>query len=237
MYEYWRMTKVEPPSPFRHRDTCWPDLAFQPPFETSCCSCATNKPTPRHLRKEHCYPLEDFARLLLSLFYYQFNFVLAGVRLISAMDRSLKCFTNCLICMSGELIAQDLYFSEETGLITPNYYFRQEGVERIDLDGKVVAPGYLDLQTNGMKGVHFTQLAEKDVLEGDERQLHEVSRAEASHGVTAWWATVPTVDVGRWKQVGSVSRSQFEGDRTPGLEWQSLTSISSLASGIIPTNF
>ena len=113
--------------------------------------------------------------------------------------------------MSGELIAQDLYFSEETGLITPNYYFRQEGVERIDLNGKVVAPGYLDLHTNGMKGVHFTQLAKRDGSEDDERQLHEVSKMEVSHGVTAWWATVPSVDVGRWQQVGNASRLRFEG--------------------------
>lgn len=117
------------------------------------------------------------------------------------MDRSLKCFTNCLLCVSGELVAQDLYFSSEQGTITPNYYYRQEGVERIDLGGRVVAPGYLDLQTNGMNGVHFTQLATDEAGEGDEQKLAAVSKMEASHGVTAWWATVPTVDVHRWKQV------------------------------------
>ena len=119
------------------------------------------------------------------------------------MDRSLICFTNGLICMSGELVAQDLYFSSETGIITPNYYYRQEGVERIDLEGKVVAPGFLDLQTNGMNGVHFTQLSqegEKGKAE-DERKLQDVSRLEVSHGVTGWWATVPTVEKARWKQV------------------------------------
>lgn len=122
------------------------------------------------------------------------------------MDRSLKCFTNGLVCISGELVAQDLYFSSETGIITPNYYFRQEGVERIDLDGKVVAPGFLDLHTNGMMGVHFTQLAlgegDGNAAATDERRLEEVSRVEASHGVTGWWATVPTVNKDRWKQVG-----------------------------------
>ena len=118
------------------------------------------------------------------------------------MDRSLKCFTNCLLCISGELVAQDLYFSTDQGTITPNYYYRQEGVERIDLNGKIVAPGFLDLQTNGMKGVHFTHLAQNGGAEDDERKLQEVSEMEVSHGVTGWWATVPTVDKHRWKQVG-----------------------------------
>jgi hypothetical protein len=45
-----------------------------------------------------------------------------------------------LLCQSGELVPQDLYFSPDQGIITPNYYFRQEGVERIDLGGKIVAP-------------------------------------------------------------------------------------------------
>lgn len=120
------------------------------------------------------------------------------------MDRSLKCFTNCLICISGELVSQDLYFSSDTGIITPNYYYRQEGVERIDLDGKVVAPGFLDLQTNGMQGLHFTRLrqggGEADETE-DEKKLETVSKVEVTHGVTGWWATVPTVDPVRWKQV------------------------------------
>jgi len=116
------------------------------------------------------------------------------------VDPSLKCFTNCHLCIAGELIPQDLYFSSETGLITPNYYYRTEGVERIDLNGAIVAPGYLDLQTNGMKGVHFTQLA-KGSPEEDETKLGEVSKMQIEHGVTGWWATVPTVQGQRWKEV------------------------------------
>ncbi|KIX06318.1 N-acetylglucosamine-6-phosphate deacetylase [Rhinocladiella mackenziei CBS 650.93] len=95
----------------------------------------------------------------------------------------------------------DLYFSSDTGIITPNYYYRIDGVERIDLNGRVVAPGYLDLQTNGMNGVHFAQLARDNDSLGDERKLEQVSRMEVSHGVTAWYATVPTVDVSRWKKI------------------------------------
>ncbi|EXJ89461.1 N-acetylglucosamine-6-phosphate deacetylase [Capronia epimyces CBS 606.96] len=119
------------------------------------------------------------------------------------MDRSLRCFTNCLLCIQGELVAQDLYFSADAGLITPNYYYRSEGVERIDLNGRIVAPGYLELQTNGTHGVHFTRLAKAgaESPQETERKLHEVSRVELSHGVTAWWATVPTVAVDEWTKI------------------------------------
>jgi N-acetylglucosamine-6-phosphate deacetylase len=62
----------------------------------------------------------------------------------------LLCFTNCQTCVSGELIPQDVYFSPEQGIIVPNYYYRTEGVNRIDLGGAIVAPGFLELQTNGV---------------------------------------------------------------------------------------
>lgn len=119
------------------------------------------------------------------------------------VDASLKCFTNCLLCIRGELVGQDLYFSSDFGTISPNYYYRIDGVERIDLGGRIVSPGYLDLQTNGMQGIHFTQLA-KDGEPADERKLETVSKMEVAHGVTGWWATVPTVEVDRWAEVGGI---------------------------------
>lgn len=119
----------------------------------------------------------------------------------------LKCFTNCQLCISGELVPQDLYFSPETGLITPNYYYRSEGVERIDLGGRVVAPGFLELQINGAEGVHFTGLGAKggkgdgEMEEEDAERLRKVAEWEVRCGVTGWWATVPTVERERWVEV------------------------------------
>ena len=114
---------------------------------------------------------------------------------------ALRCFTNCQLCINGELVQQDLYFSPDTGLITPNYYYRSEGVERIDLDGAIIAPGFLDLQTNGMLGVHFTNLANGKT--GDER-LAKVARRQLQAGVTGWWATIPTIAKEKWQQVGFI---------------------------------
>ncbi|KAF7512038.1 hypothetical protein GJ744_002751 [Endocarpon pusillum] len=117
---------------------------------------------------------------------------------------TLCCFTNCQLCLAGELIAQDLYFSPETGCITPNYYYRTEGVERIDLGGAVVAPGFLDLQINGAAGVHFTELGlRRGRMAGDRvgELLATIARREVEAGVTGWWATVPTVERGRWSEI------------------------------------
>jgi N-acetylglucosamine-6-phosphate deacetylase len=109
----------------------------------------------------------------------------------------LLCFTNCQTCVSGELIPQDLYFSPDQGMIVPNYYYRTEGVERIDLGGAIVAPGFLELQTNGLQGVHFTQLGQKD----DDEKMLQVARSQVRCGVTAFWCTIPTVEEGSWKKV------------------------------------
>ena len=109
----------------------------------------------------------------------------------------LVCFTNCQCCLAGELVSQDLYFSPEQGNITPNYYYRTEGVERIDLGGAIVAPGFLDLQTNGMLGVHFTHLGQED----DQAKVSMIAKRELQAGVTGWWATVPTVGAESWQKV------------------------------------
>ena len=130
----------------------------------------------------------------------------------------LRCFTNCSLCIAGELVQQDLYFSPETGEITPNYYYRSEGVERIDLGGMIVAPGFLDLQTNGMLGVHFTTLADRSRRandrgeaegESDEARLAKVARRQVAAGVTGWWATIPTVEKERWKEVRLINVNAF----------------------------
>ena len=115
------------------------------------------------------------------------------------------CFTNCQVCMSGELISQDIYFSPESKTISPNYYYRTEGVERIDLNGAIVAPGFLELQTNGMQGVHFTGLNGKDNHD-DQLRLLQVAQKEVEAGVVGFWATLPTVEESRWTEVSHRSQ-------------------------------
>ena len=103
-----------------------------------------------------------------------------------SLSPPLVCFTNCLLTIHGELIPQDLYFSPTTGLITPNYYFKTENVERIDLGGHIVAPGFLEVQINGVGGVHFSNLSDP-ILREKEMPIKKVARVWNSEaGVTGW---------------------------------------------------
>lgn len=68
-------------------------------------------------------------------------------------------------------------------------------------EGDIIAPGLIELQTNGLCGIHFTSLTEDDY----EASLEKVSIEMARNGVTGWYATIPTVEGARWKQVSMSS--------------------------------
>ena len=128
----------------------------------------------------------------------KFDYYPAGACLPNMSNEPLVCFTNCHLTLHGELLQQDLYFSPATGLIATDDHCRADSVTRINLSGKIVAPGFLELQSNGMAGIHFTQLVNG---EDDESRLQTVARMQIKSGVTGWWATIPTVAPLRWKEI------------------------------------
>ncbi|PPJ54146.1 hypothetical protein CBER1_01050 [Cercospora berteroae] len=104
---------------------------------------------------------------------------------------STTTFLNAKLCRNGELVDNEKFVvSTETGKILSSA--GHHGGSIIDLEGAILAPGYLELQTNGVKGFHFTnfeneaQYAEK---------LDEAARFLASTGVTGFYPTIPTVPV------------------------------------------
>lgn len=66
--------------------------------------------------------------------------------------------------------------------------------------GETVIPGLIELHTNGLAGVHFTTLTS----DNHEELLSKVAYEMAKNGVTAWYATIPTVHASRWTEVGPV---------------------------------
>ncbi|GEQ67570.1 hypothetical protein JCM33374_g1235 [Metschnikowia sp. JCM 33374] len=66
-------------------------------------------------------------------------------------------FTNCRLCDNGELIQQDLYVDKVSGKIVSKPS-DSEYVQTIDLKGKIIAPGYIDIQNNGIYGLNFSAL-------------------------------------------------------------------------------
>ncbi|KAI9718204.1 MAG: hypothetical protein M1812_004194 [Candelaria pacifica] len=100
----------------------------------------------------------------------------------------IRAFTNGRLCVNGRLVEDQLLISTNSDLIVAPTDAVPDEV--IDLEGKIISPGFLELQTNGVLGFHFTH------HENDEQylaQLRKVSAYFVSKGVTGFWATVPTV--------------------------------------------
>lgn len=106
-------------------------------------------------------------------------------------------FVNCRLCVDGEIIeGNQLVTSEETGAILKRTGYIGGEIE--DVDDNIIAPGFLELQTNGMIGFHFTHFTD-DQQYGDD--LAKVAKHLVSTGVTGFWATIPTVEEEIYKKV------------------------------------
>ena len=108
-------------------------------------------------------------------------------------------FTNCRYVLDGALVDDHLVISDESGLI-----LKREGYiggEAVDLEDAIVAPGFLELHTNGVNGFHFTQFEHEESYAA---RIDGVARHYATQGVTGFWATVPTVAPEEFQKVRSL---------------------------------
>lgn len=105
--------------------------------------------------------------------------------------------TNCRLCRNGKLTeGERLVFSEDNGeFLEETGYI---GGEIIDLDDGIIAPGFLELQTNGVNGFHFTHYENDEIYS---KKIEETAKFYLSQGVTAFWATIPTVSDEVYKKV------------------------------------
>jgi N-acetylglucosamine-6-phosphate deacetylase len=106
-------------------------------------------------------------------------------------------FTNCRICVNGELLDGERFvISHDTGLILESTGFI--GGEIVDLNDAIIAPGFLELHTNGVNGFHFTSFENKTQYHD---KLEETARFYVTKGITGFWATVPTVSPENYQKV------------------------------------
>ena len=68
-----------------------------------------------------------------------------------------------------------------------------------DFEDVTIAPGFIELQTNGLLGFHFTHFND---AESYAKKIDEVARYLPSTGVTGFYITIPTVHQDEFKQVG-----------------------------------
>ena len=105
-------------------------------------------------------------------------------------------FLNCRLCINGELVEDQLVVSDDTGLILPRTGYI--GGDAVDLEEGIIAPGLLELQTNGLLGFHFTHF-DNEKQYGEE--IDKVAAFLTTQGVTGFWATVPTISGDKFKKV------------------------------------
>ncbi|XP_063510992.1 N-acetylglucosamine-6-phosphate deacetylase isoform X3 [Pongo pygmaeus] len=98
-------------------------------------------------------------------------------------------FTNCRILRGGKLLREDLWVRGGRILDPEKLFFEERRVadERRDCGGRILAPGFIDVQINGGFGVDFSQATE-NVCSG----VALVARRILSHGVTSFCPTLVT---------------------------------------------
>lgn len=106
-------------------------------------------------------------------------------------------FLNCRLCRNGALVEGDqLVVSDDTGNILHRTGYI--GGDAVDLEDGIIAPGFLELQTNGMRGFHFTHF---EGATNYKQKVDDVARYLPSQGVTGFYATLPTVTSNEFKKV------------------------------------
>jgi N-acetylglucosamine-6-phosphate deacetylase len=104
-------------------------------------------------------------------------------------DTELIQFINCKILRDHKIIKEDLWVRNGT-IVNPEKIFFDEKIQaskRIDCKGRIIAPGFIELQINGGWGHDFSYN-----IDNLETGLDMVSQNLLCHGVTAYCPTIVT---------------------------------------------
>lgn len=102
-------------------------------------------------------------------------------------------YTNGYLCDHGVVVKSDLYVDNETQTIVNAPALDDDVTRIINLQGNILAPGFLDIQNNGIYGLNFLRLtleATPEETEQFEREYHAAMKKYLSTGVTALCPTV-----------------------------------------------
>ncbi|XP_030592395.1 N-acetylglucosamine-6-phosphate deacetylase [Archocentrus centrarchus] len=107
----------------------------------------------------------------------------------SVSDAPITQFINCRILRDNELQSEDLWVREGRILDPEKLFFDEQGYAdtRVDCEGSIIAPGFIDVQINGGYGIDFSQPSE-DVGSG----VSFVAKKILEHGVTSFCPTLVT---------------------------------------------
>jgi N-acetylglucosamine-6-phosphate deacetylase len=101
-------------------------------------------------------------------------------------------FTNCRLVKGDELVEQDLWVSSATGKIvrSQEVFYGSHAVPdiTIDLGGRIISPGLIDVQLNGAFGFNFSSIPDDPLTYG--KTLRQVNKSLVQTGVTSYLPTL-----------------------------------------------
>ena len=102
-------------------------------------------------------------------------------------------FTNCALIKGNDLVEEDLWVSSITGKIihSQEVFYEQRMIPDriIDLGGRIVSPGFIDVQFNGAYGFDFSVLPENGISAYGKGVLR-VNKSLIKTGVTSYLPTI-----------------------------------------------
>lgn len=114
-------------------------------------------------------------------------------------------FTNCRILRGDDLVEQDLWVSSVTGKVIRSqeafYDAHMVPDAVIDLGGRIVSPGFIDVQINGAFGFDFSVVPED--MSTYYKTFKQVNKLLINTGVTSYLPTVTSQTSHVYKQVGT----------------------------------
>lgn len=129
-------------------------------------------------------------------------------------------FTNCHLLDNGiTYFNQDLYINNQTGKIIKNPH-DEKNTKIVDLNGKYLAPGLIDIQNNGFFGLNFSNLNSNSTPEEVEmykRFYDDVMTKFLETGVTSVCPTVTSNFPEVYEMVLPILKKSRSGDKCDSL--------------------
>jgi hypothetical protein len=111
-------------------------------------------------------------------------------------------FTDCRLAVNGVLIEKDLWIDSTKGIIVdPQKVFYDDLAmpdRIIRLGGKIISPGFIDIQINGAMGMDFSVFRDDETYS---KGVKLVNKTLIKYGVTAYCPTLTSQPLDIYKQV------------------------------------
>ncbi|TPX13701.1 uncharacterized protein E0L32_005904 [Thyridium curvatum] len=119
-------------------------------------------------------------------------------------------FTNCRLARGDKLEPADLWFSSKTGTIlsSQSTFFSAGALPDrvIDLQGRIVSPGMIDVQLNGAYGFNFSSLPESMMQYA--KTLRDINKRLVETGVTSYTPTLTSQKSELYHKVTGIPRDR-----------------------------